>query len=102
MRSSSPDTCSPLVQHPILPPQHMAQLAGIMPSGPPTHAITVAVPDEHVGAIVGRGGRTITEIQQVRLGVSHTRESTGGKFRGVFGIPNRGDARPTLFLLDGL
>jgi len=63
----------PYQQHPILPPQHMAQLAGIMPSGPPAHAITVAVPDEHVGAIVGRGGRTITEIQQmarVRIKIS--------------------------------
>eukprot|EP00271_Cylindrocystis_brebissonii_P008787 TRINITY_DN23286_c0_g1_i1.p1 TRINITY_DN23286_c0_g1~~TRINITY_DN23286_c0_g1_i1.p1 ORF type:complete len:433 (-),score=94.43 TRINITY_DN23286_c0_g1_i1:546-1844(-) len=28
-------------------------------------SITVAVPDEHVGAMVGKGGRTITEIQQV-------------------------------------
>jgi hypothetical protein len=74
----------------------MAQLAGIMPSGPPTHAITVAVPDEHVGAIVGRGGRTITEIQQVRLGVLYTRELTGGKSRGSSGIciTNPGEARP--------
>ncbi|GAQ83784.1 RNA-binding protein Nova-1 [Klebsormidium nitens] len=63
----------PFQQHPILPPQHMAQLAGMIPGGPPTHAITVAVPDEHVGAIVGRGGRTITEIQQmagVRIKIS--------------------------------
>eukprot|EP01018_Ginkgo_biloba_P032159 Gb_21138 [translate_table: standard] len=35
----------------------------LLQSGRQTTA-TIAVPDEHVGAIVGRGGRVITEIQQ--------------------------------------
>jgi len=37
-------------------------------SGPPT-TVVVAVPDEHVGAIIGRSGATISEMQQV-AGVS--------------------------------
>jgi len=41
-------------------------MSGALPvyqTGPQT-TVMIAVPDEHVGAIVGRGGRTITEIQQ--------------------------------------
>mmetsp|Transcript_43646 Transcript_43646/g.72704 ORF Transcript_43646/g.72704 Transcript_43646/m.72704 type:complete len:354 (-) Transcript_43646:553-1614(-) len=31
----------------------------------PTTTVTVAVPDEHIGAVVGRGGKYISEMQQV-------------------------------------
>lgn len=45
-----------------------------MPQGRPSggshdgHAdsVTIGVADEHIGAIVGRGGRNIMEISQVR------------------------------------
>ncbi|GHP02038.1 hypothetical protein PPROV_000079400 [Pycnococcus provasolii] len=50
----------------------LAPLAGaspaassLSPAGAASTSITVAVPDEHIGAVVGRGGRTITELQQV-------------------------------------
>jgi RNA-binding protein Nova len=36
-----------------------------MHSGGPTTAVTVAVPDEHIGAVVGTGGKYISEMQQV-------------------------------------
>lgn len=35
-----------------------------MPNSPTT-TVTVAVPDEHIGAVVGRGGKYISEMQQV-------------------------------------
>ena len=31
----------------------------------PQVSVTVAVPDEHIGAVLGKGGRTISEIQVV-------------------------------------
>lgn len=31
----------------------------------PTTTVTVAVPDEHIGAVVGKGGKYISEMQQV-------------------------------------
>jgi hypothetical protein len=31
----------------------------------PTTVVTVAVPDEHIGAVVGKGGKYISEMQQV-------------------------------------
>lgn len=45
----------------------------VMPAGAMTTSLTLAVPDEHIGAIVGRGGKTITDIQQtsgVRIKIS--------------------------------
>lgn len=36
----------------------------VLETGPVTTSITLAVPDDRIGAIVGRGGKTITEIQQ--------------------------------------
>lgn len=39
----------------------------VVQEGPLTTSITVAVPDERIGAIVGRAGKTITEIQQVSV-----------------------------------
>lgn len=36
----------------------------VLPGGSGTTSVTLAIPDEHVGAIVGRGGKIITEIQQ--------------------------------------
>ena len=43
--------------------------------------MTVAVPDEHIGAVVGRGGRTITELQQianVRIKISDRNDYVAG------------------------
>jgi predicted RNA-binding protein YlqC (UPF0109 family) len=37
----------------------------VVQAGPLTTSITIAVPDERIGAIVGRGGKIIIEIQQV-------------------------------------
>lgn len=49
---------------------------------PPAPAsVMVAVPDEHIGAVVGRGGRTITEIQQlsgVRIKISDRNDYVPG------------------------
>lgn len=45
----------------------------VMPGGSMTTSVTLAIPDEHVGAIVGRGGKIITDIQQssgVRIKIS--------------------------------
>ncbi|GBG80468.1 hypothetical protein CBR_g30931 [Chara braunii] len=45
----------------------------VIQTHPPITTVTVAVPDEHVGAIVGRSGKTINEIQQmsaVRIKIS--------------------------------
>ncbi|XP_024528318.1 protein BTR1 [Selaginella moellendorffii] len=39
-------------------------LLPVLESCPVTTSITLAVPDEHIGAIVGRGGKTLGEIQQ--------------------------------------
>ena len=30
-----------------------------------SNSVTIGIADEHIGAIVGRGGRNITEISQV-------------------------------------
>lgn len=59
-------------------------------SGPGEIALTVAVPDEHIGAVLGKGGRTISEIQVasgVRIKVSD---------RGDF-IPGTRNRSVTLF-----
>ncbi|EFJ30914.1 hypothetical protein SELMODRAFT_88821, partial [Selaginella moellendorffii] len=45
-----------LAPYPVLLP--------VLESCPVTTSITLAVPDEHIGAIVGRGGKTLGEIQQ--------------------------------------
>ena len=34
-------------------------------AGAASVSVTVAVPDEHIGAVLGKGGRTISEIQVV-------------------------------------
>ncbi|KAH7440767.1 hypothetical protein KP509_03G010000 [Ceratopteris richardii] len=60
---------SPLVQ----------PISGVLAGGPDT-SVTLPVADEHVGAIVGRGGKIITEIQQ----------STGARIK----ISDRGDYMP--------
>jgi predicted RNA-binding protein YlqC (UPF0109 family) len=39
----------------------------VVQAGPLTTSITIAVPDERIGAIVGRGGKIIIEIQQVLI-----------------------------------
>lgn len=57
----------------------MQTLPAVLPSGP-SSSITISIPDEHVGAIVGRGGKIITEIQQ----------STGARIK----ISDRGDYVP--------
>eukprot|EP00249_Psilotum_nudum_P009465 c21954_g1_i2 orf=288-1316(-) len=54
-------------------------LAG-MPAGQLT-SVTIAIPDEQVGAIVGRGGKTITDIQQasgVRIKISDRGDFVAG------------------------
>lgn len=48
----------------------MGGMAGGIPTfmpqaGAATVSVTVAVPDEHIGAVLGKGGRTISEIQVV-------------------------------------
>ena len=58
-----------------LPPAPAVQPGGIQVISPHTlpaavpaveeATVTVAVPDEYVGAVVGRGGRTVTEMQAV-------------------------------------
>jgi len=56
--------------------QAVPMIGGLGAAAPPAPAqttVTVAVPDEHIGAVVGRGGRTITEMQQlsgVRIKIS--------------------------------
>lgn len=60
----------PLVPVPTSPGQVSVPL---VPASPTTTSVTLAVPDEHVGAVVGRGGKTITDIQQtsgVRIKIS--------------------------------
>eukprot|EP00245_Coleochaete_scutata_P001343 TRINITY_DN11648_c0_g1_i1.p1 TRINITY_DN11648_c0_g1~~TRINITY_DN11648_c0_g1_i1.p1 ORF type:complete len:342 (-),score=57.17 TRINITY_DN11648_c0_g1_i1:557-1582(-) len=56
---------------------------------PATTTLTVAVPDEHIGAIVGKAGKSIAEIQQ----------ATGAKIkisdRGDF-VPNTNNRKVTL------
>mmetsp|Transcript_24020 Transcript_24020/g.75232 ORF Transcript_24020/g.75232 Transcript_24020/m.75232 type:complete len:318 (-) Transcript_24020:393-1346(-) len=52
------------VTFPVVPAASTGLPMAAAPTGPTT-TLVVAVPDEHVGAVVGRGGRTITEIQQV-------------------------------------
>lgn len=37
----------------------------VVEAGPLTTSLTVAVPDDRIGAIVGRAGKTIAEIQMV-------------------------------------
>ncbi|KAI5084374.1 hypothetical protein GOP47_0000543 [Adiantum capillus-veneris] len=58
----------------------MQTLPSVLPGGPST-SITLSIPDEHVGAIVGRGGKIITEIQQ----------SSGTRIK----ISDRGDYVPS-------
>lgn len=41
------------------------QSPGAPLAGGPTTVVTVAVPDEHIGAVVGKGGKYISEMQQV-------------------------------------
>eukprot|EP00246_Nothoceros_aenigmaticus_P006924 TRINITY_DN2034_c0_g1_i2.p1 TRINITY_DN2034_c0_g1~~TRINITY_DN2034_c0_g1_i2.p1 ORF type:complete len:370 (-),score=36.13 TRINITY_DN2034_c0_g1_i2:486-1595(-) len=53
----------------------------VVQEGPLTTSITVAVPDERIGAIVGRAGKTITEIQQasgVRIKISDRGDFVAG------------------------
>eukprot|EP00958_Prasinococcus_capsulatus_P002662 scaffold226_cov302-Prasinococcus_capsulatus_cf.AAC.1 len=60
----------------IVPPQphahhslHLPPQAGppplVFPTSGPAVTLSVAVPDQHIGAVVGRGGKSITEIQQM-------------------------------------
>ena len=39
----------------------------VIPGGSSHTTLNFTIPDEHVGAIVGRGGKIITDIQQVRV-----------------------------------
>eukprot|EP00250_Pteridium_aquilinum_P001893 c12100_g1_i1 orf=312-1325(+) len=52
----------------VIPPTGAVQTppvaVPVLPGGSGTSSVTLAIPDEHVGAIVGRGGKIITEIQQ--------------------------------------
>ena len=41
----------------------------VIPGGSSPTTLNFTIPDEHVGAIVGRGGKIITDIQQVYFGV---------------------------------
>ncbi|CAM6090463.1 unnamed protein product [Calypogeia fissa] len=47
---------------PLAPPIQIT--LPVLETGPVTTSLTLAVPDDRIGAIVGRGGKTITEIQQ--------------------------------------
>lgn len=49
---------SPVVPHPSRSP-------GGLPEAQ-SNSVTIGVADEHIGAVVGRGGRNITEISQVK------------------------------------
>ncbi|CAK9202008.1 unnamed protein product [Sphagnum troendelagicum] len=59
----------------------------VVQAGPLTTSITIAVPDERIGAIVGRGGKIIIEIQQacgVKIKISDRGDFiTGTKNRKV-------------------
>jgi len=59
---SYPHITASSMQNAIQPQSHANMSA--MNSGPTT-TVTVAIPDEHIGAVVGRGGKYITEMQQV-------------------------------------
>ncbi|KAL3681008.1 hypothetical protein R1sor_023964 [Riccia sorocarpa] len=53
----------------------------VVEAGPLTTSLTVAVPDDRVGAIVGRGGKTIAEIQLasgVRIKISERGDFVAG------------------------
>ncbi|XP_065046937.1 protein BTR1-like isoform X1 [Musa acuminata AAA Group] len=56
-RSNKGVASSPMVRHPSqLPGGHLEDHS---------NSVTIGIADEHIGAIVGRGGRNITEISQV-------------------------------------
>lgn len=65
---------APLVAVPASPVQLSLP---VVPASPQNTSITIAVPDECVGIIVGRGGKTISDIQQM----------SGGRIK----ISDRGD-----------
>ena len=85
--------------HAKRPSAFLASSPGPAPRGPSARgggpkpgetSVTVAVPDEHIGAVLGKGGRTISEIQVasgVRIKVSD---------RGDF-IPGTRNRSVTLF-----
>lgn len=39
----------------------------VVSTNPSSGSVMMAVPDERIGVIVGRGGKTISDIQQVSL-----------------------------------
>lgn len=53
---------SPLVSMRAAPFQYSMP---VLPGSPSSTFVTIAVPDEYVGIIVGRGGKTISDIQQI-------------------------------------
>mmetsp|Transcript_21593 Transcript_21593/g.30011 ORF Transcript_21593/g.30011 Transcript_21593/m.30011 type:complete len:389 (-) Transcript_21593:200-1366(-) len=58
----------------------MAATAPVQGNGPNT-TVTVAVPDEHIGALMGRGGKYISEMQQmsgVRIKISDRNDFVSG------------------------
>ncbi|XP_074582661.1 protein BTR1-like isoform X1 [Curcuma longa] len=55
--SNNKGTTSPVVSHPSRSPGGPLEGQG--------NSVTIGIADEHIGAVVGRGGRNITEISQV-------------------------------------